>query len=61
MLWVLGNICDPYRDKVSGQCMICEGENHNMYRSVTSIRLMKSGKLWWAGYTAKLGRQEMST
>jgi hypothetical protein len=57
---VLRRIFGPKRDEViGGWRKLCEEELHNLYRSPSIIRIIKSRRMRWAGHVAGMGRIEM--
>jgi hypothetical protein len=55
---VLRRIFGPKRDEVTGGLRKLHNENlHNLYSSPNIIRMMKSRRMRWAGYVARIGRR----
>jgi hypothetical protein len=53
---VLGRICGHKRDEVTGEWRELHNEELNdLYCSPTVVRVMKSRRMRWAGYVARLG------
>jgi hypothetical protein len=49
-------IFEPKRDEVTGFCRkLHNEESHNLYSTSTIIRMMKSRKMRWTGYVARMG------
>jgi hypothetical protein len=52
----------PKRDEVTGSWRtLLHGEPHNLYRSSSIIRLIKSRRMRWAGHVARMKRISMHT
>jgi hypothetical protein len=59
---VLRLIFVPKRDEVTGEWRKLHNEElHDLYSSPTIMRVMKSRKMRWAGYVARMGRGEAYT
>jgi hypothetical protein len=57
---VLRRIFGPKRDEVTGGWRKVHNEElHNSYSSSSIIRMIKSSRMRWAGYVARIGRREM--
>jgi hypothetical protein len=57
---VLRRIFGPEGDEVTGEWRKLHNEElHNLYSSSNIIRMMKSRRLRWAGYVARMGRRGM--
>ena len=57
-LRVLRRIFGPKRDKVTGEWRKLHHEELNyLYSSPTIIRVIKSGRMRWAGYVARMGER----
>jgi hypothetical protein len=55
---VLGRIFDPKRDEVTGEWRNLHNEElHNLYSSPNIIRMIKSRRMRWAGYVARMGEK----
>jgi hypothetical protein len=55
---VLRRIFVPKRDEVTGGCRkLYNEELHNLYSSPSIIRMIKSRRMRWAGYVARMGEQ----
>jgi hypothetical protein len=53
---VLRRIFGPKRDEVTGDWRKLHNEElHNLYSSPNIIRMIKSGKMRWAGHIARMG------
>jgi hypothetical protein len=52
---VLRRLFGPRWDKVTGNWR----KLHNLYSSPNIIRMIKSRRMRWAGYAARMGRREM--
>jgi hypothetical protein len=53
---VLRRICGPKREEVTGGWKQPHDEElHNLYSSPDIIRVIKSRKMRWAGYVARMG------
>jgi hypothetical protein len=53
---LLSRIFEPKRDKVTGDWRNLHNEElHNMYSSPSTIRMIKSRRMRWAGHVAPLG------
>jgi hypothetical protein len=53
---VLRRIFGPKRDEVTGEWIKVHNEEfNNLYSSPTIVRLMKSRRIIWAGYVARMG------
>jgi hypothetical protein len=49
---------DPKRDEVTGEWRkLHNGELHNLYSSSSTIRIMKSRRMRWAGHVARIGEK----
>jgi hypothetical protein len=56
---VLREIFGPKRDEVTGDCRKLHNEElHNLYSSPSIIRMIKSRRMRWAGYVARMGEEE---
>jgi hypothetical protein len=49
---VLGRICGANRNEVIGFRELQNGELHNLYCLLSEIRVIKSGRMGWAGNAA---------
>jgi hypothetical protein len=61
LLWnrVLRRIYGPKRGEVTrGWRKQHNEELHNLYSSPSIIRMIKSGRMKWAGYVARVGEEE---
>jgi hypothetical protein len=57
---VLRRIFGPKRDEVTGGWRKLHNEElHNLYSSPSIIRMIKSRRMRWAGYVARMGRRGM--
>jgi hypothetical protein len=57
---VLRRIFRAKRDEVTGDWRKLHNEElHNLYSSPNIIRLIKSGRMRWAGHVARMGRRGM--
>jgi hypothetical protein len=57
---LLRRIFGPKRDEVTGGWRKLHNEElHNLYSSPSIIRMMKSRRMRWAGYIARMERREM--
>jgi hypothetical protein len=57
---VLSRIFGPKRDEVTGGCRKLHNEElHNLYSSPSIIRMVKSKRMRWAGYGARICRKLM--
>jgi hypothetical protein len=57
---VLRRIFGPKRDHVTGDWRKLNNEElHNLYSSPNIIRIIKSGRMKWAGHVARMGRLGM--
>jgi hypothetical protein len=56
---VLRGIFGPKRDEVIGGWRKLHEELHNLYCSPSIIRMIKSRRMRWAGYVARIGRNRM--
>jgi hypothetical protein len=57
---VLRRIFGPKRDEVTGGCRKLHNEElHNLYSSPNIIRMIKSGRMRWAGHVVRMGRRGM--
>jgi hypothetical protein len=55
---MLGKILEPKRDGVTGGWRKLHNEVlHNLYSSPSIIRIIKSGRIGWAGHVARLGEK----
>jgi hypothetical protein len=55
---VLRRIFGPKRDEVTGSWRKLHNEElHNLYRSPSIIRMIKSGRMRWAGHVARKGER----
>ena len=55
---VLRKMFGPKRDKVTGEWRKLHHEELNyLYSSPTIIRVIKSGRMRWAGYVARMGER----
>jgi hypothetical protein len=55
---VLRRICGPKRDEVTGEWRrLHNKELYALYSSPSIIRVMKSGRLRWAGHVARMGER----
>jgi hypothetical protein len=55
---VLGRIFGPKRDEVMGGWRKLHNEElHNLYSSPSIIRIIKSGRMRWAGNVARMGQK----
>jgi hypothetical protein len=53
---VLRRIFGPRRDEVMGDCRkLLNEELHNLYSSPDIIRMIKSSRMRWTGYVARMG------
>jgi hypothetical protein len=56
---VLRRIFGPKRDEVAGDWRQLHNEElHNLYSSPSIIRMMKSRRMRWAGFVARMGGEE---
>jgi hypothetical protein len=54
---VLGRIFGPKRDEVTGEwTKLHNDEFHDLYTSPTTVGVMKSRRIRWAGHVARIGR-----
>jgi hypothetical protein len=53
---VLRNIIGPKRAEVAGSWRSLHDELHNLYISVSIIRVIKLGRIEWAGHVARMGK-----
>jgi hypothetical protein len=59
---MLRRIFGPKRDEVTGGWRKLQNEElHNLYSSPSTIRLIKSRRMRWAGHVARMGRRGMHT
>ena len=59
---VLRRIFGPMRDEVKGECRKLHNEEHNdLYSSPKFFRVIKSRRMRWAGYVARVGRGDLYT
>jgi hypothetical protein len=59
---VLRKIFGPKRDEVPGVCIKLHNEElHDLYSSLTTVRVIKSRRMRWAGHAARMGRGEVCT
>jgi hypothetical protein len=59
---VLRRLFRPRRDEVAGGWRKLPSEElHSLYSSPNMIRVIKSKRVRWAGYAARMGRRELST
>jgi hypothetical protein len=57
---VLGRIFGPKKDEVTGGSRKVHNEElHNLYSSPSIIRMIKSRRMRWAGYVARIWRRGM--
>jgi hypothetical protein len=57
---VLRRIFGPKKDEVTGGWRKLYNEKlHNLYSSPSIIRMIKSNRMRWAGYVARMGRRGM--
>jgi hypothetical protein len=56
---VLRTIVGPKRYEVIGGCITVNEELHNLYSSLSIIRVMKSRRMRWAGHVGRMGRSGM--
>jgi hypothetical protein len=57
---VLRKIFGPKRDEVIGSWRkLHNAELHNLYCSLSKIRMIKSRRMGWAGHVARMGRRGM--
>jgi hypothetical protein len=55
---VLSRIFGPKRDRVTGGWRKLHNEElHNLYTSPSIIRIIKSGRMRWAGHVARMGEK----
>jgi PAS domain-containing protein len=55
---VLRRIFGPKRDEVSGEWRKLHNEElHDLYSSLTIIRIIKSRRMRWAGHVARMGEK----
>jgi hypothetical protein len=56
----LRRIFGPKRDEVTGEWRKLHNEElHSLYSSPNIIRIIKSMRMRWAGYVARMGRRGM--
>jgi hypothetical protein len=56
---VLRSIFGPKKDEVTGEGRKRHNEAlHDLYFSLTTMRVIKSRRIRWAGYVARMGRGE---
>jgi hypothetical protein len=56
---VLRRIFGPKRDEVTGGWRKLHNEElHNLYSSPSIIRMIQSRRVRWAGYVARMGKEE---
>jgi hypothetical protein len=53
---VLRRISGPKREKVTGGCRKLH-ELHNLHSSPSTIRMIKSRRMRWAGHVARMGEK----
>jgi hypothetical protein len=54
---VLRRIFGPKRDEVTGEWRKLHNEEfHDLYSSPTIVRVIKSRRMTWAGYVARMGK-----
>jgi hypothetical protein len=59
---VLRRIYEPKRDEVRGEKRrLHNKELYALYSSPNIIRMIKSRRLRWAGYVARMGKEEVHT
>jgi hypothetical protein len=57
---MLRGIFGPKRDEVIGGLRKLYNEKlHNLYSSPSTIRMIKSRRMRWIGYVARMGRRRM--
>jgi hypothetical protein len=56
---VLRRIFGPKRDEVTGGWRKLHNELHNLYSSPSIIRMIKSRRMRWVGYLARMRRRGM--
>jgi hypothetical protein len=55
---VLRRICGPKRDEMAGRCRKLRNEElHNLYSSLSIIRMIESRRMIWGGHVARKGRR----
>jgi hypothetical protein len=55
---VLRRICGPKRDEVSGEWRKLHNEElRDLYSSPSIIRIIKSRRMRWAGFVARMGEK----
>jgi hypothetical protein len=54
---VLKRIFGPERDEVMGDLILHNEELHNLYSSLSIIRMMESRRIRWAGHVARMGEK----
>jgi hypothetical protein len=55
---VLRRICGPKRDEVTGEWRkLHDEELHDLYSSLSIIRIFKSRRMRWAGHVARMGEK----
>jgi hypothetical protein len=52
---LLRRIFGPRRDEVTGDRMKLHNELYNLYSSPSTIRMIKSRRVRWAGYVVTIG------
>jgi hypothetical protein len=58
----LRRICGSKRDEVTGEWRKLDTEEHNdLYSSFTTVMVIKSGRIRWAGNVARMGRGDACT
>jgi hypothetical protein len=57
---VLRRLFGPKRDEVTGEWRkLHNGELHDLYSSLSIIRIMKSRRMRWAGHVARMGEKSL--
>jgi hypothetical protein len=58
---VLRRIFGPKREEDESWRKVHNDELHSLYSSLNIVRMIKSGRMRWAGHVARMGRGEMFT
>ena len=54
---VLRGIFGPRRDEVTGEWRLHNEERNDLYSSPNIVRVIKSGRMRWAGHVARMGEE----
>jgi hypothetical protein len=58
---LLRKISGPKREEDGSWRKLHNDELHNLYSSLNIVRVIKSRRMRWAGYVARMGRAEVFT